>query len=211
MKWQDTQKFQNLLTVTKEALRQIETDERALDFNLSYWTKKGQLNPLKRGLYVFTRTWEKTTDKTRYLEYLANQIYFPSYLSFEYVMQKYGLLTESVYGLTSASINKTRTFINTLGRFVYYSLSPQLFTGFQITNSPPAPVFMASKPKAVFDFLYLRFLRSVPVNITTVKELRINWENLTRLEYSQIKLYAETCGSQKVRQAIKIIYELYYS
>lgn len=211
MKWLETQKIQNLLVATKEAFRQIEPDEQALNFNLAYWVKKGQLIPLKKGLYVFTRTWEKTIDKARYSEYLANQIYVPSYLSFEYVMQKYGLLTESVYGFTSASTNKTRTFMNNFGRFTYYSLSPRLFTGFQITDAAPAPVYIATKSKAIFDFLYVRFFRSTPINTSTIQELRIHWEHVGTSEYNQIKKYAEISGSRKVRQAVNIIYELYYS
>lgn len=211
MKWLETQKIQNLLIATKEVFRQIEPDEQTLNYNLAYWVKKGQLISLKKGSYVFTRTWEKTIDKTRYLEYLANQIYIPSYVSFEYVMQKYGLLTESVYGLTCASTNKTRTFINNFGRFTYYSISPKLFTGFQITNTPPAPIYIAIKPKAVFDFLYVRFFRSALINTTAIKELRINWENVSKSEYNQIKKYTEISGSQKVRQAVSIIYDIYYS
>src|SRR3990167_6547201 len=41
---------------------------------------------------------------------IANRLYAPSYISFEYAMSRYGLIPESVYAVTSATSRITRTF-----------------------------------------------------------------------------------------------------
>ena len=44
-------------------------------------------------------------------EVIANRLYTPSYISFEYAMARYGLIPESVYAITSATTRTTREFI----------------------------------------------------------------------------------------------------
>ena len=47
---------------------------------------------------------------------IANRLYQPSYLSFEYALAFYNLLPEMPYGVTSATTKPTRNFIiNGLG------------------------------------------------------------------------------------------------
>lgn len=204
-------KLSNLLFFTKNSLRQLEPNESALDFNLKYWSKKGTIISLKNGLYVSKDRWEKTIDKQTYLEYLSNQIYRPSYLSLEYVIAKYSLLTEAVYGLTSITTKPPKTFINGLGKFNYYSMSPRLFTGYRIEEFNSAPVLTAAKAKAVFDYLYLRFLKNAPINQKTVEELRINWENLSKTEFADLRRYSKVSGSLRLNRLIDLIERTYYA
>lgn len=211
MKSADLTKLNNLYFFTKEALRQIEPGEQRLNFNLKYWLKKGKIISLKKGLYILKEKWEKEINKDLYLEYLANKIYEPSYLSGEYVMNKYSLLTEAVYGITNTTTKSTKIFKNDLGRFSYYSLSPGLFGGFKIKKFYSAPIFIASKPKALFDFLYLRFLRQAPINQKAIEELRINWENLSYPEFKEAQKYGLASGSKRVNLVINLIRKIYYA
>lgn len=196
---------------TKETLRQMEPDEDALDFNIKTWIKSGKIISLKKGLYLLRERWEKEINKQGFLEYLANKIYQPSYLSGEYVMAKYGLLTEAVYGISSVTTAKTKTWRNQLGGFSYYSISPKLYLGYEVIKFYTAPVLTASKPKAIFDFLYFRFLRNSPVNIQEVRELRINWERVSKKELAKIGEYAGISKSKKTRRLIKLIKSEYYA
>lgn len=211
MKIVQLEKLANLLIFTKETLRQLEKDNDRLDFNIKYWLKKGKIIALKKGLYVLKEKWERETNKDDYLEYIANQLYQPSYLSCEYVMSKFGLLTEAVFGITSMTTKTTKVFTNDLGNFNYYSLSPALFLGYEIKKNGSFPIVVAKKSKAVFDFLYLRFIKNTPVNKKTIEELRINWENMTKAEFEELINYGRKTKSVRLNQVINLITNTYAS
>lgn len=211
MKTDQLNKLANLLLFSKETLRQLEGDNDRLDFNIKYWLKKGKIIAIKKGLYVLKEKWERETNKDDYREYLANQLYQPSYLSGEYVMSKYGLLTEAVYGITSMTTKTTKAFINSLGNFNYYSISPALFLGYEVKKNSSFSVAVAQKSKAVFDFLYLRFIKNTPVNKKTIEELRINWENMTKEEFGELINYGKKTKSVRINQVINLINKTYAS
>lgn len=211
MKTAQLDRLANLLLFTKESLRQLEENNDRLDFNIKYWLKKGKIIALKKGLYTLKEKWEQEPDKDAYRQYLANQLYQPSYLSGEYVMSKFGLLTEGVYGITSMTTKTTKTFVNSAGSFQYYSLSPKLFLGYEVQKNGIFPVIAAQKSKAIFDFLYLRFIKNAPVNKQAIEELRINWENITQEEFGEIIRYAQKTKSVRIRQVIDLIRETYAS
>ncbi len=211
MKTSQLDKLVNLLLFTKETLRQLEEDNDRLDFNIKYWLKKGTIIALKKGVYVLKETWERETNKDDYLEYIANQLYQPSYLSGEYVMSKFGLLTEAVYGITSMTTKTTKTFNNSLGSFNYYSISPALFLGYEVKKIGSFSIAVAKKSKAVFDFLYLRFIKQTPVNKKAIEELRINWENMDTDEFEELAQYGWKTKSLRLNQAISIITDAYAS
>lgn len=203
--------LESLLFFTKESLRQWEKDEEALNFNIKYWSEKQLIIPIKNGLYVLKSRFDRERDKDLYLEYLANKIYEPSYLSGEYVMSKYNLLTEAVYGITSATTKKTKTFVNKLTRFSYYSFAPRLFFGFEIRKFYSANIFIAKKAKAVFDYVYLRFLRKTPIFEKSIEELRINWENLAKEDFNDLVRYARISKNKRILKVVSKILEKYYA
>lgn len=211
MKTAQLDKLTNFLLFTKETLHQLEDNDDRLDFNIKYWQKNGKIISLKKGLYVLKEKWEKETNKDGYREYLANQLYQPSYLSCEYVMNKFGLLTEAVFGITSMTTKTTKSFFNGLGNFNYYSLSHDLFMGYEIKKNGSFPIVVAQKSKALFDFLYLRFLRNTPVNKKAIEELRINWENVTKKEFKEIKNYAGKTKSVRLNEVINLLIKTYAS
>ncbi|PJE69015.1 hypothetical protein COU96_02100 [Candidatus Shapirobacteria bacterium CG10_big_fil_rev_8_21_14_0_10_38_14] len=211
MKIANLEKVKKLYFFTKEALRQIEPDEQRLNFNLKYWLGKGKIISLKKGLYILKEKWEKEENKQGYLEYLANKLYEPSYVSGEYVMDKYSLLTEAVYRITNITTKSTKSFANQLGAFSYYSITPKLFVGWEIKKFYSAPVLLAKKSKGLFDFLYLRFLKETPINEKMIKELRINWENISSKEFKEIQKYARLSGSRRINLAVRLIKKIYYA
>jgi len=210
MKKANLNNLNNLLLFTKEALRQWEKNEDTLSFNIKYWKKNGIIIPLKKGKYILKSRFEKEENKDMYLEYLANKIYEPSYVSGEYVMSKYNLLTEAVYGISSITTKKTKTFENQIGRFNYYTVSLRLFFGFEITKFYSANIMMAKKSKAVFDYLYLRFLKNSLISEKSIQELRINWENLNKKEFKEIEKYAKIVKNNRILKVISLIKKIYY-
>ena len=62
-------------------------------------------------------------------EAIANRLYAPSYISFEYALARYGLIPESVYAVTSATARITRKFIVGNKSFEYSHIKKQAYRG----------------------------------------------------------------------------------
>ncbi|MFH0856990.1 MAG: hypothetical protein V1860_03775 [bacterium] len=188
------------LLLNKNNLKTLEPRKNVLDGNIKYWLKNKELIALKKGFYVIREKYEKEPDKGLYLEYAANRIVWPSYISLEYVLAKYQLLSEPAQAITSITIKTTREVSNELNIFRYYTITEKLFTGYKIKYFQGAAVMEAGKPKALFDFLYLRFLRNEAINTDTIANLRINWENLNRKEFREVYSYLKFSNSRRLKK-----------
>jgi hypothetical protein len=205
------EKFSPFLIFNKNNLRAFEKNEETVSADIRYWMKSGKIIQLKKGVYLLNDRWEKEIQKDSYLEYIANKLLEPSYLSFEYVLAKYQILSEPVLTLTSATIKSSREFSNTLGIFRYYTLAPKLFCGYTAKEENSFPIFEAFKEKALFDFLYIRFLKQRPITTDAEKNLRINWENISRKEFEKAKSYLKLTRSKRVKEIFNIINKQYYA
>lgn len=119
---------------------------------LSEWQAKGYIRMVIKGYYIFS----DLALGERSLFEIANRIYSPSYVSFEMAMSYYGLIPESVYGITCVSTLKTAHFKTPIGDFLYRTLKPKLYFGFELLKEGAGSYKIASAEKAVLDFLYLR-------------------------------------------------------
>ncbi len=118
---------------------------------LNNWQEKGYLKKIINGYYVFS---DLPIDENTLFE-IANRIYSPSYVSLEMAFSHYGFIPEAVYGITSATTRVTRTFPTEAATFIYRSLTPRLFFGYDIIEYGAQKHFnLASPEKAVLDFLY---------------------------------------------------------
>lgn len=151
--------------------------------NLNYLIQKllerKTLIPLKNGLYVsevYLLTMEQAgSEREAYLEYLANVLRYPSYISLEYAAAKFGLIPESVFGVTSVSLKTTRSFETSLVNFFYRSVKEDLFRDFEYIKFRQFKVAIARPGKALFDLLYFR-------KFPPMEELRVNYGALDKLE-----------------------------
>ncbi|MDP3057200.1 MAG: hypothetical protein Q8N37_01605 [bacterium] len=200
-------KTDKLLLFEKKSLRLLEKDENTLNANLKYWLKNSDLVALKKGTYIFKEKYDRENKKDDYLEYIANQLIQPSYVSLEYVMAKYQLLSEPVRAVTSITVKNPREFYNKLGVWRYYSLPKKLFIGYKIKYFQGAPIAEATKAKAVFDFLYLRFRREMKASRQNIDDLRLNWENLDKQDLKELNSYFELIGQKRYAYFKKLIME----
>lgn len=125
--------------------------DRATTINqLSQWTKKGELQRLKRGVY-------KLADfeiKDSFI--LAGFIYSPSYISLETALNYYSIIPDIPFTVTSVTTNKTKDFsLKEFGKFSYRHLKPSLFFGFETIRVEQYSYNIALPEKALFDYLYL--------------------------------------------------------
>src|SRR3989338_10790012 len=79
---------------------------------------------LRNGLYTLK------TDPVTELE-IANRLYFPSYISFEYALAHYRIIPESVYSVTSATLKITREFVAQGKTYEYSRIKKNAYRGYR--------------------------------------------------------------------------------
>ena len=112
--------------------------------------RNGKLFPLVRGVYE--------TNPNMHGSRIAQFIYGPSYLSFEYVLYQQGLIPEAVYNtFTCATFNKQKikTYTNRFGTFVYRDIPKDVFSlGVLVFQDGDYSYQVATPEKALCDKLY---------------------------------------------------------
>jgi len=92
---------------------------------ISNMIKKNDIIRLKRGIYFFNQKYKTIpVDKIS----VANILYTPSYVSFEYALSYHGLIPERVYGVTSATLRLKKVYDTPIGRFDYIKVPKKVFS-----------------------------------------------------------------------------------
>ena len=199
--------FKNLPYFTLEAL-ESQFEKSSLP-TVKYNLKVGKLLRLKRGVYVWSDYLEKlryAEKEENYLEFIANKLILPSYLSAEYVLGKYSILSEAPSSLTSVTKKTTRFIDNRLGAFSYFNIKESLFTGFELKKRSEFFVLEASKAKALFDFLYFKKRILNVVNRETVAELRLNMDEFSAGDLQELKDYLNLAKSAKLTKICQLLF-----
>ena len=174
----------------------LNVSRKALYENINRWLKKGVLIQLKKGIYTTAEYYKTVQNKAAYLEFIANNLRTPSYLSTEYILQKYGVLAEQVFAFTSITTKVKRVYTNPLGTFVYRQVSKNLFTGFKPVKRGDFTIYEATKAKALFDFLYLKFRNYKSITKENIRDLRFNAETFTKNDKKEFKTYCKMVNSK---------------
>jgi predicted transcriptional regulator of viral defense system len=147
---------------------------------LNDWQNKGYIKKIRRGYYMFT----DLSINESVLFSIANKIYFPSYISFEMALSNYGLIPESVYGITSATSNKTNRFNTAVGEFTYSHIKPELMFGYKLVALGGVIYKMAEIEKTILDYFYINSHLKTEADFF---ELRINEEEF-KAKVDRVKL-----------------------
>lgn len=118
---------------------------------LTRWQKKGYLNKIIKGYYLFSDLQRK--EETLFL--IANKIYTPSYISLEIALSYYGFIPDNVYTITSTTSRTTYTFISEIGNFTYQKIKSSLFWGYTLVSINNHNFKIAEPEKALLDYFYL--------------------------------------------------------
>lgn len=110
-------------------------------------TQSGFLMRLKKGLYTIQS--DQLSE-----EEIANRLYQPSYISFEYALAYHNILPEMPYIVTSATTKPTRLFVTASHSFAYYSIKPEFYTGYSLVKTDTKSFLIADPEKALTDYLY---------------------------------------------------------
>ncbi|GFP20172.1 hypothetical protein HKBW3S03_01673 [Candidatus Hakubella thermalkaliphila] len=127
-----------------------EANRATVKNQLRNWVAKGYLLRLKKNLYFL----KETELKDEFV--LANRLCEPSYVSLESALNYYGIIPDVPFSVTSVTTKKTQEFKNQFGLFIYRSLKPELFFGWQEVEVGERQFYKIAKPeKALVDFIYL--------------------------------------------------------
>lgn len=147
----------------------------AATFFLFNHTHDGFFVRLKNGLYSLS-------DSFPIEEEIANRLYKPSYLSFEYALARYGIIPESVYPITSATPSPTREF-NIEGKlYEYFTIKKKAYAGYIPQKISGQTILIATPEKAFVDTLYFVQLGKRSLN---------DRYNLSSLSKKDVFIYAK--------------------
>ena len=136
--------YQKDYYTVKDIERILEMNIDTLRVQLTRWAKTGILVRVAKGIYAPYGT---EIDVLK----IANQIYYPSYLSFESVLSRYGILSQIPYTLTFATPKRTKKMILNDTEIEFTKLSDKYYFGYVFENG----INIASPEKALVDCLYL--------------------------------------------------------
>lgn len=169
---------------------------------LTTMIKSGEIIKIRRGLYIND---EKSDKKT-----LANMIYGPSYISFEYALSWYGMIPERVETVTSAVYNKNKDkkFDTPVGRFVYQYINSDIYYyGIVRYDNNDDPFLIATREKALCDTLYKikKIGSEVAIEKLLFEDLRIDENEFCSLNKKDISFLAPLYKRRIVRELAKYI------
>ena len=174
-----------------DVIRIMNSSEVSVRFFLHRYAKRGAIMRLKNGLYALA-------DKVPSEFEIANKLYQPSYISFEYALSFHKIIPETVYTVTSATTKPTREFTVSGIAYHYYTIKKDAFFGYEPIKRDNAVILIATPEKAFVDYLYFVSLK---------KKVMIDRINIKALDKRRIFSYAEKFKREPLLKLLKVYYD----
>lgn len=167
--------------------------------------KENKIIRLKKGLYVFGENWRNTPLN---LEMIANLLYGPSCISFEYALTRYGLISERSTVITSLAIGDSKVFYTPIGTFEYRAIVPAKFkVGIEYQDlGTEGGYFIASREKALADLVYRTpYIQNLEqLRYYLFEEMRVDEELFRKLDFSKLREIANAYNKNSVYMIDKL-------
>lgn len=173
---------------------------------ISNLVRNKELIRLKKGFYTFSKPYQT---KPINLISVANTLYSPSYVSFDYALSYYGMIPERVSEVTSATSKNEKLFDTPIGRFSYKKVSLEAYSlGIDwIYDDVDGGRFIATTEKALCD--KIKYDRGIGTLTQTSMieylkyDLRI--DITTPLNYELIEIIASAYKSRNLKTLATIV------
>ena len=191
------------MVITSQQLREYYKNLADPKARIARDIKNGKLFPLVKGIYE--------TDPNAFAPYLAQFIYGPSYISFDYVLHTQGLIMEAVYNtITCATFNKKKikTYTNKFGTFIYRDVPMDVFNlGVFAFQDGTYSYQIASPEKALCDKLYtISPVKTVKeLKVLLFEDLRIDEDKFNELKKQDILKLAPLYHSTNLNTLVKFL------
>ena len=194
---------------THEVLENIlSTHVNNINSKISYMIKKGELIRLKKGFYIFGEEYQSSPID---MISVANILYAPSYVSFEYALSFYGLIPERVHEVTSATMRMKKEFHTPIGRFTYKPVPLRAYAlGIDwIHDDINGGKLIATAEKALCDKIKsdrgIGRLSQAALETYLMHDLRMDMELLYSLDTELISAIATAYKSSNLQNLAKLI------
>lgn len=185
-----------MITSTR-ILRQDLNKYRNPDTKIERMVQHGDLVPIKRGWFETNQAVEP--------HLLAGVLCRPSYLSFDYALEYYGLIPEHVFTITSATFKKKKkkVYQNAFGRFSFQDVPAVIYPWGILGHRDGSYYYQIATPeKALCDKLYtisppVRNQRELYELLT--ENLRIEETGLRNLSFSDLQFFSNYYPCKNVK------------
>jgi predicted transcriptional regulator of viral defense system len=155
-------------------------DKNSLKVALNRLVRSGEITRLTSGIYT------ADIDNVDW-EHFAVTLYTPSYISLEYALNYYNLLSQQTYAITLVTTNRKKELRLENRSLIYQHIKPELFRGYVQEDG-----FLIAEPeKAFLDLAYLSlngYARFDPEEM-----------DLNRLDKQKLKKYLKKFGNSKIK------------
>ncbi len=189
---------------SKSDLATLYYNKSHLNIYISRLIKNKSIIKLKRGLYTTRDFLDSNRYNSSYIEFIANNLITPSYLSENYILKKYDVLTEQTYGVVSITLKLTRLISNDIGTFTYRNIQPKLFSDIKVYFKDGFYVSYAPLYKALFDYFYFRQSK-FPESFDYIDSLRFNWDNINMKDLSKMHAISVKNKLEKMKRISKLL------
>ena len=196
MKWEQfLDRFGDLPLIEPAVVYAGQTNTTSLQAQLSRWVGTGRLIKLARGKYILANPYRRIDPP---VEYLANKLVYPSYVSLERLLSWHGLIPEAVPVVTSVTTGRPSTYDTALGTFTYRHIARRLFWGYESVTMHSTECAMALPEKALLDLFH--FWRGA-VTRARIEEMR--FQNTDQLDAERLRAFAKRAGGRKLTRSIE--------
>jgi predicted transcriptional regulator of viral defense system len=165
------------------------------------WQQKGYLLKVKRGYYCFA----ERNRSEQFLQFAANKIYSPSYISFESALSHYNLIPEGVFMMISATTKNTASYASSIVDFKYRHIKRSLFFGYKLLNEKNFTIKIAEPEKVILDYFYINKINS----LEEIEAIRFN-EIVAKeiISFDKLKTYQKVFDSKILDRRIQMFIQI---
>lgn len=158
---------------------------------------------LRRGIYLIAK---KDRSLINAFE-IAQQLYGPSYISFESALSYHGWIPEAVYMTTSASAKRSLSIQTKVGMFSYeHTPKDQFFMAVERKEDKDSICLIAHPWKALADYMYVR-RKKWKTFAEVIEDLRLDEAKIEASDKETLKEIACYYHSPRVRRFAQMILE----
>ena len=169
---------------------------------LSRWVKSGRVIRLRRGAYLLSDLYSKTS---AHPFAVANALKKASYVSLQSALAHHGMIPEYVPVTTSVTTGRPEELSTPRGRFQFRHVAIPLLFGFGETEvARDQMALLAGPEKALVDLLYLTPHSD---RVEYLRELRL--EKPRGFDQEGLHAVVERCRSAKIERAVERLLELW--
>ncbi len=156
---------------------------------------------LRRGIYLITK---KDPSLINAFE-IAQQLYGPSYISFESALSYHGWIPEAVYITTSAGAKRSLSIQTKIGIFSYeHTPKEQFYMGVERKEDKDSIYLIAHPWKALADYMYVR-RKKWKSFAEVIEDLRLDESKVEASDKQTLEEISRYYHSPRVRRFARMI------